>query len=166
MHSVVYEHVSPHLSDSQSEIRSVMSNLMASADYLSESLDDNVRVDAVYTDFDRLNIDILISKLEFHGICGDILRWFESYLKGRKQCVRFGGCTSEEVTPPSGIPQGSLLGPLLFIVYANDPDSISSRNLGYADDFTIFRRICSIEVSRSNPSCLSLLNGLREMILI
>ena len=59
----------------------------------------------------------LLSKLEYYGVCGESLPWFKNYFTGRKQFVHIGSQTSERLVMASGLPQGSILGPLLFIVY-------------------------------------------------
>ena len=61
--------------------------------------------------------DILIDKLEYYGIRGIGKDWFTSYLKNRKQMVTVNGATSDLVTVPCGTPQGSVLGPILFLLY-------------------------------------------------
>ena len=79
-------------------------------------------------------------KLEAYGVTGDSLKWFQSYLENRKQLVSLKGFESTEMTIRHGVPQGSILGPLRFIIFINDMplhiDSEAETEL-YADDTTI-----------------------------
>ena len=111
---------------------------------ITQSLDIKDSTLAVYLDlskaFDTLNHKILLTKLEFYGIRGLPLDWFNSYLSQRKQyveCIKF---RSETRQVECGVPQGSVLGPLLFILYINDlPDAIeNARSIIFADDTTIY----------------------------
>jgi hypothetical protein len=90
--------------------------------------------------FDTINHDILLSKLEFYGIRGIALSWFKSYLSNRKQYVSYNGVQSKPLNMNCGVPQGSVLGPLLFIIYTNDlPDCINhATTILFADDTTIY----------------------------
>ena len=90
--------------------------------------------------FDTINHEILLNKLNHYGIRGVALEWFRSYLTSRRQFVSYHGCTSASQTVTCGVPQGSVLGPLLFIIYTNDlPVSLEhSKSILFADDITLY----------------------------
>ena len=90
--------------------------------------------------FDTIDHGILLCKLEYYGIRGLALDWFKSYLYNRKQYVSYNGVQSESLSINCGVPQGTVLGPLLFIIYTNDlPDCISqATTILFADDTTIY----------------------------
>ena len=90
--------------------------------------------------FDTLDHNILLRKLHHYGIRGIALDWFRSYLTDRKMYVDYKGITSKEHNINYGMPQGSVLGPLLFILYTNDlPNTLTvSKSILFADDTTIY----------------------------
>lgn len=130
--------------------RSTLSNLTIFTSDILSGMSTSGQVDAIYTDFekafDRVDHIILLKKLQELGIHGDLMRWFCSYVSNRRQAVVVGGYKSDFVTVTSGIPQGSLLGPLLYISYIFDIKKCFkySKFLMYADDKKIYCNINSI----------------------
>ncbi len=98
--------------------------------------------------FDTIDLNILTRKLQFYGIRGKALDWFRSYLYNRKQFVSYERIASPLSAVECGVPQGSVLGPLLFIIYTNDlPDVIQkSKTILFADDTTIYLHDKSVEI--------------------
>ena len=88
--------------------------------------------------------DKLVHKLEAYGIRGNLLTWVRNFLTGRKMRVVVDGEQSEETEVLSGVPQGTVLGPLLFLCHINDlPDCVSSIVRLFADDCLLYRTIKS-----------------------
>jgi hypothetical protein len=133
--------------------RSTVSNLILMNEYVTEAMDSGYQVDVIYTDyskaFDRIDHAMLLSKLYNIGISGDLLRWFSSYIDNRSQAVVVNNYMSGWVAVPSGVPQGSLLGPLLFNIFINDISKciIHSELLCFADDMKIYRKLKSSQDS-------------------
>ena len=90
--------------------------------------------------FDTVNHTLLIDKLEYYGIRGIAQEWLKSYLKDRKQFVQIDECASTLLNVTCGVPQGSILGPQLFILYINDicNASTSLKFILFADDTNVF----------------------------
>ena len=89
--------------------------------------------------FDTVSHDILLDKLKVYGIRGIANNWFKSYLSNRTQYVEYAGVKSSLKSLDHGVPQGSILGPLLFLLYINDlPNATSLNILSFADDTTAY----------------------------
>lgn len=146
VHCVLYNHLSRFISNKQHGFvrkKSTLSNLLEFKNYLSHIFASGGQVDAIYLDFskafDKVDHTLLCLKLAHYGIHGCLLRWIESYLNNRSQLVTVKGFSSSPSAVSSGVPQGSHLGPLLFVVFINDLiDRLSCPALLYADDLKIY----------------------------
>ena len=112
----------------------------------TEILDRGKEINAVYMDymkaFDKVPHKRLIYKVRRYNISEGVVRWIEDFLNNRRQRVKVNKDLSAWGKVTSGIPQGSVLGPLLFVIYINDiTDYIESKILLFADDTKIYREI-------------------------
>ena len=110
------------------------------------SLNEGNQIDSVLLDFskafDKVDHHKLCLKLDHYGIRGKTLNWIKHYLNNRTQTVVVNGEFSDKAPVLSGVPQGTVLGPLLFLVYINDlPLVVNSRIRLFADDALIYRKV-------------------------
>ena len=132
--------------------KSCTTQLVQVLDSIGKQLDRGRQSDIIYLDmskaFDTVRHTVLLQKLEEFKITGSLHSWFSSYLCGRRQRVTIPGGVSPYLPVTSGVPQGSILGPVLFLIYVNDrPKCVSSRSsvAFFADDTKLIKTINSIE---------------------
>ena len=132
------------------ENKSCTTQLVDFCDSLAISLNNNIRSDVIYFDFakafDSVNHDLILNKLKSNfGIDSLLLNFLKNYLKNRNQAVVISGSTSSYLPVLSGVPQGSILGPTLFVLFLNDITSglnDETNIMMYADDTKIWRQVC------------------------
>ena len=126
--------------------RSCLTNMLCFLEDVTTWVDEGSPVDIIYLDFkkafDKVPHQRLLLKLKAHGI--GMINWIEKWLIDRRQRVVVDGEVSNWKSVLSGVPQGSVLGPILFLIYINDlDDDITSKMLKFADDTKVFRKIKS-----------------------
>ena len=130
--------------------RSTTSQLLKIMDHWTESFDLDTQIDCIYLDFkkdfDSVSHELLIHKLKSYNISDSMITWLSSFLNNRKQSVRINASTSSWTSVTWGVPQGSILGPLMFLLFVNDIPQITSSNIMlFADDTKLWRLIKSID---------------------
>ena len=157
MESIIRDNVIKHMKDNNLfspkqfgfiEGRSTVLQLLHVLHIWCDILDQGGVLDAIYCDFmkafDKVPHRRLIYKISKYGIKGNVLGWIESFLNNRTQCVVHNDFVSKSDPVTSGIPQGSVLGPILFVLYINDlPEVIDKDSFAFlfADDTKVFRTL-------------------------
>ena len=130
------------------EKRSCETQLVMLVDEIAKKMQTGIQTDLTLLDFSKAFNKVahkkLISKLHFYGIRGKISSWVKDFLDSCSQAVVLNGVKSNKVAVSSDVPQGSVLGPILFLTYINDlPDQVKSRVRLFADDTAIYLAISS-----------------------
>ena len=128
--------------------RSCETQLIITIQELASSLSSGEQVDVILLDFskafDKVPHTRLLNKLDYYGVRGNIRQWIRDFLTSRTQLVTLEGATSTTADVLSGVPQGTVLGPLLFLTFINDMPEVTSSDIRlFADDSLLYRRITS-----------------------
>ena len=155
MEHIILSHVAKHLNsnniliDEQHGFRerlSTVTQLVNSTNDWSETLNHKGQTDVILLDFskafDKVSHQLLAEKLQYYGITHNTLGWINNFLSNRKQAVSVNGTHSSTIDVTSGVPQGSVLGPVLFLLYINDINEHIQSNIKlFADDSIVYREI-------------------------
>ena len=142
--------------------KSTMTNLLIFENYIFKGFEIGCQIDAVYTDFrkafDKVVLRLLLRKLKALGFSNQIISWLTSFLTDRLLQVKFLSFLSKSYTALSGVPQGSHLGPILFLLFINDiGDHLTLPFLLFADDLKLFYMI------KSEFDCINLQRNLNVL---
>ena len=134
--------------------RSCVIQLLEIFDEWAHMQDSGVPIDIIYLDFakafDCVSHGLLLFKLKKLGIVGQLFNWVKDFLHNRTQCVRVGSSVSSWADVVSGVPQGNVLGPILFLCFINDlPDVVSGIVKTFADDTKLYSQVPNIEESEN-----------------
>lgn len=170
MESIIRDAIVDHLtnndliSDNQHGFmrnRSCLTNLLEFLETLTSCIDDGFSADLIFLDFakafDKVPRLRLLNKLKAHSIDGLVLNWIESWLTGRSQRVVLNGECSEWKPVESGVPQGSVLGPICFVIFINDLDDVCqtiSMIKKFADDTKLCNKIINDDDRKILQQCL------------
>ena len=137
--------LSPHQHGFRSK-KSCLTQLLEYLHFVEEALENQESVDVIYLDcskaFDKVPHDLLLLKLKGVGIDGQVWTWIKGFLMNRQQRVLVKGVCSGWRRVWSGVPQGSVLGPTLFLIYVNDLLSgLNSEGKLFADDVKLYRKV-------------------------
>lgn len=166
IHYYLYEHAKNKISNFQygfQKKRSVNGNLVDFVNSATDALANNNQMDVIYTDFakafDKVDHCILLNKLKNFSISTDLITFMSTYLTNRQQYVMINNFESDYYTSDSGVPQGSNLGPLLFLIFINDiVDKVKYSSVSlFADDMKIFKQIGDYQ------DCLKLQDDIKEI---
>ena len=166
---VKVNHLACHQQHGFSKGKSTTTNLLEALNIWSEALMHGIPLDILFLDyskaFDSVPHRRLVKQVESFGISGNALAWIDSFLTNRRQQVRANGELSEFRPVKSGVPQGSILGPVLFTLYVNDiPSELETLISMYADDTKIYTAIISESSVTSLKSDLSKLEAWAQLM--
>ena len=145
---------------------SCITQLITLTEDISFALDHQKQIDIILSDFskafDTVPHQRLMTKLRYYGINGSTYNWIQTWLTQRTQCVILNSESSSPVSVMSGVPQGTVLGPLMFLLYINDiTKDINSPLRLFADDCLLYRVINSVEdINRLQEDLINCQNGL------
>ena len=157
MEYIIHSHIMKHLDKDQTlsetqhgfrKFRSCKIQLLETINNISSSLNNREQVDSILLDFSKTFDKVchckLLLNLDHYGIKGNIHKWISHFLQNRTQCVVVRGTFSESVTVLSGVSQGTVIGPLLFLLYINDMSLVAKLIIAlFADNAYVYRSISS-----------------------